>query len=307
MYDVIVIGAGPAGVAAGIYSARKKLKTLVLTELIGGQSAVSATIENWIGDVSIPGYEFAKKLETHLRAQEDIKIHTTEKVTHITDYAGFFKAKTSQGNEYSAKTVIYTAGAQHRHLNVPGEETFAGHGVVYCSTCDAPFYRDKTVAVIGAGNSGLEACQDLFPYAKKIYLLSNSDSLGGDAITQEEVKNHKKVEIRYNALTQEIVGEKVVTGLRYKHVETSEEITLDLDGVFVEIGMVSNTSIVGDLVKLNDWKEIVIDHQTAETSLPGLFAAGDCVDTRYKQNNIAAGLGCVAALSAYEYIKKMTV
>lgn len=307
MYDVIIIGGGPAGVSAGVYASRKKMKTLLLTDTIGGQSAVSASIENWIGDVSLKGFEFAQKLEKHIRSQDDIEIQTMTKVESVESIDGGFRVLTKKDESFETKTLIIATGGKHRHLNVPGEEKFMGKGVVYCSTCDAPFFRNKKVAVVGAGNSGLEACQDLFPYAEKIYLLSNSERLGGDAVLQEEIKTHEKMEIFYNALTKEILGQTVVTGLVYEDIATKEEKTITLDGVFVEIGMVPNTDFLGDLVKRNNFREIILDHRTGETSAPGIFGAGDATDVLYKQNNISAGQGALAALSAYDFVKKYSL
>lgn len=303
MYDTIIIGGGPAGVAAGVYATRKKMKTLLLTDTIGGQSSVSATIENWIGEVSIKGFEFAQKLEKHLRAQEGIEIHTGVRVKAVVDKGAGFEVEMEKGEKYETKSVILAMGGKHRHLNVPGEEKFIGHGVVYCSTCDAPFFRGKTVAVVGGGNSGLEACQDLYPYAEKIYLLSRGD-LTGDPLLQEEVKNHEKVTVIYNVETKEIMGESAVSGIRYADTQTQEEKILEAQGVFVEIGMVPNTDLVADLADRNTYGEIIIDHRTCATSRAGLFAAGDATDVLYKQNNISAGYGTIAALSAYEYVKR---
>jgi len=304
MYDVVIIGGGPAGVSAGVYSSRKKLKTLVITETIGGQSSVSASIENWIGDISIQGFAFGQKLEKHLEAQEGIEIQKMTKVLSVEKQENTFQITTSKEEVIQTKTVIIATGGRHRHLNIPGEEKFVGKGVVFCSTCDAPFFKEKTVAVVGAGNSGLEACQDLFPYAKKIYLLSNTDRLGGDVITQEEVKKHPKVEVIYNAVTQEILGENVVSGLRYQDEQKQEQKELSLEGVFVEIGMVPNTDFIKDIVPCNEYGEIIVDHRTGETQTSGIFAAGDATDTKYRQNNISAGQGVIASLSAYDWIKK---
>ncbi len=304
MYDVIIIGGGPAGVSAGVYAARKKMKTLFLTDTIGGQSSVSATIENWIGEVSIKGFEFAQKLEGHLRAQEDIEIQTGVKVRAIAKQYEGFEVETEKGEKYETKSIILATGGRHRHLNVPGEEKFIGHGVVYCSTCDAPFFRGKTVAVVGGGNSGLEACQDLYPYADQIYLLSRGE-LTGDPLLQEEVKGNPKVEVIYNVDTKEVLGGEAVAGIRYQDLQTQEEKTLDVQGVFVEIGMVPNTELVKGLVDRNPYGEITIDHRTCATSHAGIFAAGDATDAAYKQNNISAGYGTLAALSAYEYVKKL--
>lgn len=307
MYDVIIIGGGPGGVAAGVYAARKKIRSLFLTDTIGGQSSVSASIENWIGDISVKGFEFAQKLEKHLRAQEDIEIRTGEKVKSVSKAGIGFTVETEKGETFETKAVIVTSGGRHRHLGVPGEEKFAGKGVVYCSTCDAPFFKEKIVAVVGGGNSGLEACQDLFPYAKKIYLLSRGGELTGDPLTQEEVKNHEKVEVIYNADTKEVLGETAVSGMKYEDLESKEMKELEVQGVFVEIGMVPNTEFVKGVVELNDYGEIVIDHRTGKTSVPGIFAAGDATDAAFKQNNISTGQGVTAALSAYEYIKQSKV
>lgn len=302
MYDVIIIGGGPAGVSAGVYVARKKMKSMLIAEAIGGQSSVSATIENWIGDVSLKGFEFAQKLEKHLRAQEDIEVKSGERVKSIAKAGEIFRVETEKGETFETKTVIFATGGKHRHLDVPGEEKFIGKGVVYCSTCDAPFFRGKTVAVVGGGNSGLEACQDLYPYAEKIYLLSRGE-LTGDPVLQEEVKNHEKVEVIYDADTKEILGETNVTGLTYADMKSGETKTIEVGGVFVEIGMVPNTDLVAELVERNKYGEIVIDHRTCATSCPGIFSAGDATDALYKQNNISAGYGTTSALSAYDYVK----
>lgn len=304
MYDTIVLGGGPGGVAAGIYCARKKMKTLFLTDSVGGQSSVSATIENWVGNVSVAGHELARMLDTHLRSQEDIDIHMPEKAVGIRREGGGFAVETETGTVYETKTVVIATGGRHRHLEVPGEDTFQGKGVVYCSTCDAPFFRNKTVAVIGGGNSGLEACQDLFPYAQKIFLISRGPALTGDPVLQEQVGKHPKVEIIVDALTKEIIGDKVVTGIRYEVESTTEMKELTVSGVFVEIGSVPNSEFVKDFVARDGSGAIIVDHRTMATSVPGVFAAGDVTDAPYRQNNISAGQGVVAALSAYDFVRK---
>lgn len=304
MYDVVIIGGGPGGVAAGVYAARKQLKALFITENFQSQSAVSASIENWIGTVTIPGWEFAQSLEKHLRAQEGIEIVTSVRATAVSKKDGGYAIRTSDDKEYETKTIVVATGGRHRHLDIPGEEKLNGKGVVYCSTCDAPFFRNKETAVVGSGNSALEAVEDLLPYAAHITLLVRSAVLKGDPVTQEKILASEKVSVIYNALSQEIVGEEKVTGLKYKDVETGEEKTVSLDGVFVEIGMVPNTEFVKGLIDLNERGEIMIDHRTKATSLPGIFATGDATDAPYKQNNISAGDGVVAALSAYDYVRK---
>lgn len=305
MYDVVIIGGGPGGVAAGVYAARKQMKVLFLTESFQSQSAVSASIENWIGTVTIAGWEFAGALEKHLRAQEGIEIKTGEKAVKIEELPqGGYVILNDQGARYETKTVVVASGGRHRHLDVPGEEKFTGKGVVYCSTCDAPFFRGKKVAVVGGGNAGLEAVEDLLPYANEIILIVRSGELKGDQITQEKVLASPKVSVIYQALTEEVLGETQVMGLRYKNSVTEEEQILPVDGVFVEIGMVPNTELVQGLLELNERGEIKVDARTAATSRAGIFATGDATDIPYKQNNISAGLGVIAALSAYDFVRK---
>lgn len=304
MYDCIIIGGGPGGVAAGVYAARKQMKTLFITENFLSQSVVSASIENWIGTVTMPGWEFGQSLEKHLRAQEDLEIKTGERATGLEELsAGGYSVATDKGR-YETKTVVIATGGRHRHLDVPGEEKFIGKGVVFCSTCDAPFFKTKKVAVIGSGNSALEAVEDLMPYANEIVLISRSGELKGDKVTQEKILASPKVSVIYNGETTEILGEANVSGLRYKDKISGELKDLALDGVFVEIGMVPNTEFVKGVLDLNERGEIVLDARYAATSKPGIFATGDATDAPYKQNNISAGLGVTAALAAYDFVRK---
>lgn len=317
LYDVIIIGGGPAGCAAGVYTARKKLKTLLITEEFGGQSVVSADVQNWIGEQHISGYDLGKKLEEHVRSyKDDVDVKSPERVLEITKencnqetgvcyQPGVFDFKvTTDKGEYFGKTVILTSGASRKELGAPGEKEFEGKGVSYCPTCDAPIFQDKVVAVVGGGNAGLEAMVDLFPYAKKLYLLEYSDSLKGDPVTQEEVKKNPKTEIILNVQTKEITGDKFVTGLTYTDRKTKKDKKLELQGVFIEIGSVPNSEMVKGLLELNKWGHVKIDSKYATTSCPGLFAAGDVTDDPFKQNNIAAGDAVKAALSAYAYLLK---
>lgn len=303
LYDTIVMGGGPAGAAAAIYIARKKMKTLVITQNFGGQSAVSSGIQNWIGEEIISGLELSEKLERHVRAQAGIEVKVLEKVVKVTEKPDCtFEVTTNKGAEYRAKTLIVASGARRRRLNVPGEDTFEGRGVAFCSTCDALFYKDLEVAVVGSGNAALETVIDLMSYAKKIYLLIRGEQLKGDPITQEKVMRSPHVETISNAEVQEIIGEKMVSGLRYKDKKTGHAELLAIDGVFVAIGSTPNSDFIKHLVEVNEAGEIVIDHQTAQTSKVGVFAAGDVTRDPFKQNNIAAGDGVRAALSAYNYL-----
>lgn len=303
MYDLVIIGGGPAGVAAGVYAARKKIKTLLIAESFGGQSLVSAEIQNWIGTKQLTGFDLAKNLEEHLRAQE-IEIADGDLVEKIEKAGGGFKVSTKNGKTYETKTVLVASGSRRRKLDVPGEKEFEGRGVVYCSTCDAPLFGGKIAAVVGAGNAGLEAVRDLFAYAKKIYLLNRSEKVKGDPVTFEEIKKDPRLEVINMAEAKEVLGDKFVTGLRYLDKNTNEVKELALDGVFVEIGSLPNSDFVKNLVQLNSLGEIIVDHKTQRSSLGGIWAAGDVSDVLYKQNNISAGDAVKAVLNIYDYLNK---
>lgn len=313
MHDVIIIGGGPAGTAATVYSARKKLDTLIITEDFGGQSVVSTDIENWIGETNISGVELAEKFEEHVRKYEDdtVTIQEGERVTKIEktecrdgDRPCDYIVKTNEGNEFKGKTVILGMGAHRRKLNVPGEERLNGKGVAYCATCDAPLFAGRDVAVVGGGNAGVEGAIDLLPFAEQIYILQRRDHLKADPVSVERVKSEDQIEIIYNADTTEILGEDMVEGLIYED-ENGEEQKLEVGGVFVEIGSVPNSDPVKDLVELDDYGQVKIDSKHASTSEPGVFAAGDITDDPYKQNNISAGDAVKAALAAYNYLQKI--
>lgn len=304
IYDLIIIGGGPAGVAAGIYAARKKLKTVLITDSFGGQSIVSDDIQNWIGEKRISGFDLAKKLEEHLRVYSDIvDIKISEKVIKINEISGGLETETDKGNKYQGKAIILAAGARRRKLGLPSEKKLEGRGVAYCSTCDAPLFKNKKVAVIGGGNAGLEAAQDLFSYASEVYLLDYGEALKGDQVTQDEIKNNPKLkQIILNTQILEILGDKFVTGLKYQDRKTEEIKELKLDGVFVEIGSVPNSEMVKGLVDLDKYGQVIIDSKHAATSHQGIFAAGDITDDPYKQNNISAGDAVKATLAAYAYL-----
>ncbi len=304
IYDVIIIGGGPAGVTACVYAARKKMNTLLLAGTIGGSSSVSATIENWIGEPSISGVGFAGKLEAHLRAQEGIDVRTDEAVTDIArNEDATFRVTTEKEETFDSKSVIVASGVRHRHLGVPGEDLFRGKGVAYCSTCDAPFFRNKTVTVVGGGNSALEAVEDLLPYATKVTILTIDPEFTGDPVLCERVLASDKVETVRLGKSEEIVGERTVTALWYEDLSTKEHREISCDGVFVEIGMMPNSEPVRNLVECTKGGEIVVNPRTFESSCPGIFAAGDVTDQPYRQNNIAAGQGAVAALSVYDCVR----
>ena len=302
LYDVVIIGGGPAGAAAGIYSARKKLKTLIITENFGGQSLASGNIENWIGVQKMTGLEFAKMLEKHARAQEEIEIKMPEKVVEAKKRSGEFEIATDKNNIYQAKSLIVASGGSRRRLDVPGGAQFEGKGVSYCATCDAPIFKNKRVAIIGGGNAGLETAIDLIPYAAQIYLLSNKELLAGDSALQEQIRQTGKISVIMNADVREILGGEFISGLKYFSKNEGQIKELAIEGVFVEIGSTPNSEFIKTLVNTNQKGEIIVDHKTGAASCPGIFAAGDVTDAIYRQNNISAGAAITAALSAYNYL-----
>jgi alkyl hydroperoxide reductase subunit F len=304
MYDLIIIGGGPGGIAAGVYAARKKMKTALITESFGGQSVVSAGIENWIGTPTISGYDLAKSLEGHLRAQKDIDIFEGDLVKTVTKKDdGTFSITTNGEKTLETKNIILASGSRRKRLGIPGEDRLDGKGVVFCTTCDAPLFGGQTVAVVGGANSALESVLDLIPYAAKVYLLVRGDALKGDPVTQDKVKTHPQVEVIFGAVPQEITGDAFVDGIRYQDKVTGETKTLAVTGVFVEVGLIPNSDFVKDLVKLEEYGHVVTDPATQQTSCPGIWAIGDVTDTLYKQNNISVGEGVKAALNVYDKVK----
>jgi alkyl hydroperoxide reductase subunit F len=318
MYDLIIVGGGPGGVAAGVYAARKKIKTLLITDSFGGQSLVSNDIQNWIGTKSISGFDLGKSLEEHLRAQEGIEIIDDQLVTAVKKSEGGFSVTTNGGKTFETKYILLASGSRRKRLGVPGEDAFDGKGVVFCTTCDAPLFGGKTVVVVGGGNSALEGVIDLLQYAAKIYLMVRSDVLRGDPVTQEKIKamatgangTSPKVEILWNSAIEEIHGDKFVTGIKYKSTKAGESTgigeskDLPLEGVFVEIGLLPNSDFVKDIVKLNEFGRVVADGKTQQTSQSGIWAAGDVSDGLYDQNNISVGDSIKAVLNIYDQLKK---
>lgn len=305
MYDLIIVGGGPGGVSAGIYAARKKIKSLLLTDSFGGQSIVSTDIQNWIGVKNISGLDLAKSLEEHLRAQEGIDIKDGVMVAAVAETPDGLEISTADGEKYQTKYLLWAAGSRRRKLGIPGEKEFDGKGVAYCATCDAPLFSGKNVAVVGGGNSGLESVVDLLSYAEKIYLLEYADSLKGDLVTQEKIRSNPKVGIILNAQTLEVTGEKFVNGLKYKDRISGTEKTLAVEGIFVEIGAVPNSEPVGKLAQLDKFGQVVCDPRSQRSSHSRIWAVGDVADGLYKQNNISTGDGVKALMNIYEQIQKI--
>ncbi len=305
-YDLIIIGGGPAGITAGIYATRQKLNTLLITKDFGGQMTKKAVaIENYPGFEEISGQELIQKFKKHLKRQKiDIKEDTVKELEKTDDKLLVF---TKSKNKFEAKTVIIASGADPRPLEVPGEKEFIGRGLSYCAICDGPVFQDKTVVVVGGGNAGFETAIFLANYVKKIYILEYNPEVAADEANQELVKKTGKVEIITNAVLKEIKGDKFVTSVIYQDSKSKQDIILEVEGVFVEIGTQPATSFAKGLVDFNERDEIKVEFETCQTKTPGLFAAGDANVGKYKQIVSACGEGAKAALAAYEYVQKLNL
>lgn len=302
MYDVIIIGGGAAGLTAAIYTTRRKLKTLVLSVDIGGQTNLTQHIENYPGYTELSGPKLMQIFE------EQAKSFGAEiifgKVTKIEKTDKSFEVSLANDEKYQGRTVIVTSGKVPRSLGIPGEEKFMGRGVTTCATCDGPLYKGKQVAIIGGGNSALDAAEYMSKLASKIYLVHRRNEFRGEAVLIDRVKAAKNVELVLNSVPQAVNGDKFVSGVTVENVETKEKKDLDVSGVFVEIGYIADTSAVKELVKLSSKGEILVD-EYCETGTPGMFAAGDITNVPYKQTVISAGQGAVAGLQAYTYLQKL--
>ena len=301
MFDLAIIGGGPAGVAAGVYAARKRLKTILITESFGGQSTESTGVENWIGTKNISGLDFGKMLEEHLRscAGNSLEIKTGEWVTNISKLENGFKVETS-GNSYTTKTVLVTTGSTRKKLDILGAKEFENKGITYCASCDGPLFAGQDVVIIGGGNAAFETAAQLLAYAKSVTLLIRSDKFRADEVTVEKVLSHPKMKVVKNAIPKEIKGGKFVNLLIYEEKGVEKEIPVT--GIFVEIGLVPTTDFVKDLIPLNKYGQIPVDAKTQETSVDGIWAAGDSTDGLYHQNNIAAGDAVKALEDIYLYL-----
>jgi len=303
LYDLIIIGGGPAGITAGIYAARKKLKTLLITKDFLGQVGKTNEIDNYLGFPKISGMGLMKEFEKHLKKFE-VDIKEIEKVKKIKKQGKSFLIKTDSENEFSTKTIIIATGGDPRPLEIPGEKEFVGRGVSYCSICDAPFYKDKGVIVVGGGNSGFEAALDLAKYAKRVFIFEKSDKIIADEVLQKQVKKESRIQVHLNKDMEKIEGNKTVHSAIYKDSETGKTFQVPAHGVFIQIGSIPATGFLKGLCKFNKRDEIKIDFETCATSCPGIFAAGDVNNGRWKQIIIAAGEGARAALSAHKYLQQ---
>jgi len=304
VYDLIIIGSGPAGVSAAIYAARQKLNFLVVAKDSGGQlSKKVVDIENYPGFSMVSGVDLMKAFEEQLEKNQ-VKTEFDE-ILKIEKPKDVFLLHTKLGQTYEALSVIIATGADPRMLEVPGEKEFLGKGVSYCALCDGPIFRDKTVAVVGGGNSAFETASFLSNYVKKIYLLEYNAEVKADKENRELVAKLGKTEIVTDAKILKIDGEKFVNSIYYSDQKNKLDKKLDVEGVFVEVGYSPATAFVKGLVDFTERDEIIVDQETFKTKTPGLFAAGDCNQGKYKQIVTSVGEGAKASLAAYDYLQKL--
>ncbi len=301
MHDLAILGAGPAGMTAAVYAARQKANTLLLARDVGGQVNWTLGIENYMGYQFIEGIELIRKFEEQVR-KFPIDIEIGPEITSLNRARGGFEIRLADGAMYGARTVIVCSGKRPRMLGVPGEEKLRGRGVTYCEVCDGPLFQGMDVAVVGGGNSALEAADDMTKIARQIYLISIT-ALTGDHILREKVQEAANVSILTEHQTTEITGDGAVSGVRTKDLKTGEEKVVPVSAVFVEIGLIPNSDFVRGIVTLNEFGEILINC-ACETGVPGLYAAGDVTNVPAKQIVVAAGEGAKAALQAHQFLQK---
>ena len=299
-YDVLIVGGGPASGSAAVYTARKGLRTGIVADRIGGQVNDTATIENFVTVKETDGPKFSSALEDHIK-QYDVDVMTGIRASDIEKTDDGIVVTLDNGAQLTSKTVIISTGARWRKLEVPGEEALINKGVAFCPHCDGPLFENKNIAVIGGGNSGVEAAIDLAGIVEHVTLLERNANLKADNVLQKRLNSLPNVTVIKNAQATEVLGDDAVTGIKYQDKAQGEEHTLDLEGIFVQIGLLPNTEWLNNYVELNDAKEIKVDRTNA-TSIPGIFAAGDVTDDRNKQIIISMGAGANAALNAFDYI-----
>lgn len=300
MYDVIIVGSGPAGMTAGIYAVRREMKTLIVGKEVGGQMVLASEIENYPGFEKISAFELINKFKQQaLKFGVEMKDDEIKQIERTTE--GGFLLHTNR-ETFEAKTVIISMGLAPRRLAVDGEVEFNGRGVSYCANCDGPFFRNKRVAVIGGGNSALDAAEVLSKIASQVYLIHRNDQLKAFDALVAEVKSRPNIEVMLNTEIKKIIGTQKVEKIQVANSKTNEGREIELDGVFIEVGRLASTDLVAKFVERNDKNQIIVNSRT-ETKTPGLFAAGDVTDCEFKQITIAMGQATTAALSAYQYLQ----
>lgn len=302
MYEVMIVGGGPAGMTAAVYAARKKMSTLLVSKDLGGQPLNSSGVENYMGYQFVSGPELMAKFEEQVR-QFPIEVKTGEEVASVSPIEGGFEARTMKGQAYQARAAIVATGKAPRPLGVPGEERLRGRGVTYCAICDGPLFDGMKVAVIGGGNSALEVADDMIKIAEHVYLVS-STRLSGDRVIRDRVTAAPNVTVLTGYETTEIVGDGLVSGIKIRDTGSGEVRELEVDGVLIEVGLIPSSALVKGLAPINERGEIEVNC-ACETGVPGLYAAGDVTNAPEKQIVISAGEGAKAALQAHRYLQRL--
>lgn len=306
MYDLIILGGGPAGASAAVYAARKQLKTAIITNEFGGQSIVSETIYNWIGTPEISGMELGQNLKKHTLYYKGPFLDIIEggKIVEVNKADNTITVKSESGKTYESKALIVSTGSSRRKLEAINSDKFENKGITYCASCDGPLFADQDVIVVGGGNAGFETSAQLLAYCKSVTMVHRSQEFRADEITVKKILSNPKFKAIINAEILRIDGDQFVSSLTYKDKNTGEEHTLSTSGIFVEIGQIPNINFIKNLVKIDEFNKIIVDPMTQMTSIPGIWAAGDCTNGRYHQNNIAAGDAVKALEDAYLWIHK---
>lgn len=308
MVDLVILGGGPAGVSAAVYAARKQIKSILVTDTFGGQSIVSEDIQNWIGTPHISGAQLAKDLEAHAReyAGDILEIRDNTRVTRVEKNGEIFlvhiENRKKEVTTIETKTVLVTTGSIRRKLDAVGANSFEHKGLTYCASCDGPFFTNQDVVVVGGGNAGLESALQLSAYCKKVYIFNRTEVFRGDEVTLASIKKKENIELVCNAVIDEVRGTQFVQSITY--TQAGEKKEFSVEGIFVEIGQVPNTAYVKDIVTTNTSGNIVVDPRTQRTSTDGVWAAGDCTDGLYHQNNIAAGDAVKALEDIYVWLQR---
>ncbi|UCG68516.1 MAG: FAD-dependent oxidoreductase [Thermoplasmata archaeon] len=300
LYDIIIVGGGPAAMSAAIYSARKGLDTAVIAKKLGGQIDYTASVENYLGFLSVGGQDMTRLFRNHMENYPMSEALGAD-VIGVKRKKGGFIVLTDDKRKFKAKSVIFCTGKEYRRLGVPGEERFIGKSIGFCATCDAPLYRDKNVAVVGGGNSAFTAARDLLSFASEIHLIHRRREFTADAPLVKEVLSAKNINVHTPMIVRSFLGKEKLTGVRLESPDGKERLDLKVDGVFLEIGLTPNSNPIKGLVKLNQWGEVPVNRNQS-TTVPGLFAAGDVTDVAEKQISISVGDGAKAALSAHKYL-----
>ena len=305
MYDLIIIGGGPAGAAGAIYAARKRLKTLLITGEFAGQSVVSEDIQNWVGTVHITGQQLAENMKAHILAYSEgiVEIKEGEMVTAIKKLVKGFSITTSAKKTYKAKTILIATGSARRKLDIPGADKYEHKGITYCASCDGPMFEGQDVIVVGGGNAGFETASQLLAYAKSVTLVNNTPDYFADPVTVKKVLANPKMKGITNVTPIKVEGDKFATSLTYKDNKTGKLVTLPTGGIFVEIGLAPATGFAKGVVKMLQGGQIKVDPRSGAASEKGIWSAGDCTDLPYHQNNIAVGDAIRALEHIYVFLK----